>query len=746
MALLWLLAGWLLMGSNPTGVRAPVPIIQTAKLGVLAAETDRAWPLISLASVPELTEWPYWFFAAVAAGLLSYVFARKAAGGSQSIAAFFVTAFAVSMEPRHLVPAALLVWAGRVVIWSPPGSSSTWLSASSHAPNQAAEPRPLGAFVVSLVVMLVAAAFTVDFGLILLVVGLALLNQSLSRPAGFLRDRAGWMVFAGGVIVTGCIAVWMVPSFGNALIRPFSALWVPLPAGLFSRLESPWVGENLDWQNGLLLGVVCGCWWILVRDWNSDVRPWSVWLLSLLTMIGLGSAYFLWLCAFAAVVMIPRRSTAVSSVQVPYVWGVLCLLIVAGRFEPSATALWELGTQGESSVRLVDPTRWETTGRVMLTNLDQAGDWQSRQSSIYFDLLVDDRWDVFAEKYPEYGALCDDISHVRAESYVRQDATWGGYLLKHREWEPALYVVDTSDVDAIRRMAFSPHWSLMGLDARRTIFGRPQVATNRQQIQNASSVLATFEWRGTSSFDSMHDVVAVGDRHSRRRVAAALGVLRMPYASLRLVAEDAAESTEMLRCWNYLELAHRHHRYSGEISLLDQPRAIFRLLKFNEAGRLSKSELMRIQRVLTSLRVGEDRISQLLNGQHRPPMDSVGMQVAPNTVAEERMRKALANGDRIICSETIPHLEPAIRDYYALLFSAAELPAESTSRQLGKLLASNLPDRLRGEALYYLACLNIEVGDSAAAIESLQSSTREEPHAAYDPLRQLALQMVQPMR
>lgn len=200
-----------------------------------------------------------------------------------------------------------------------------------------------------------------------------------------------------------------------------------------------------------------------------------------------------------------------------------------------------------------------------------------------------------------------------------------------------------------------------------------------------------------------------------RRVASVLGAMRLPYAALRVLPPDSAASTESVRTWCYLELAHRHRRHSGETSLLDQYRAVARLRKSHPTANWTTDEMRRAAYSLEGLgvpmrnrrfAVGESRAGQQEGGwshcaaSENGDLKSKSATPAGASISESQLRRAMAEGDVAACRRLVSKLEGKSRNYYDLLVSANTSPPSQLYPNLRALIdANDLPERLRGESL-----------------------------------------------
>ena len=385
--------------------------------------------------------------------------------------------------------------------------------------------------------------------------------------------------------------------------------------------------------------------------------------------------------------------------------------------------------------RLIDPTRWETSGPVLLMNLDHASDWQTPRCRESFQLLLDDRWDIFDDLYPNYANVCRDIGNIRAISYLRSDGQWGGYIRWTNEWKPTLLVVDSRDRDVLRRLSLSPDWRVVGIDAKRTIYAWDDAPQNKRQLAYATNTFLRLEWPRPLPDDWDSRLLVAHEPREWRRVASVLSAMRLPYAALRTLPLDWEWETEKERAWAYTELAHRTHRHAAETSLLDQFRAVARLRRGLEESRFSGKEKVRIARGLAALDLAE--LAHEFEPFANAPPES---KPSPDATPEQHLRHALARADAARFPQLLPQLSSSVRRFYEVLTSANHKTARELFIDLTTVLAApQLPDRLRGEAWFYQGCLAIEAGDSQAATHAFTESQRTDPTSPFGSLRKFHL-------
>lgn len=724
---------WLLLlawcaASQPRRLVEGPQVVPSAWTAVLAP--DWAWtpPLAATAESAGWSQWPGWVFMAAATAVIAAMARRVGEAFPIEFAMLAAGVLVLTLEPRDLLPAACLL---------------PLLAGGREEFDRGRGRWSRGARWASRVVALLA---TLEFGLVW---GLLLLSRALprrsadaGRPPQRQTGRGEWVV--AGVVFAGLAALgaWE-RGFVPALLRPVSWMWYRPDPQVFPSLSPVFVEGKAGFvgmQAGLaaLLLAAWGRRWREPRDWGRDD-----WLLLAASAIGLGCSRYLWLCVFAALASTSRNPAA----SAPGAARRRSRLALAGGWLLSVVALWwnwplhsQVLAVGGLPPRLVDPSGWGATGNVLLTNLDQSGDWRPARGARGPRLLVDDRWDLFGGMYAEYAAVCRDIGDVRHESYLRSDSRWGGYLSALRAWSPTLLAIDSSDLDRIRSVSLSPHWRILAIDGRRTMYGWLDDRQGDRQAVRAMRTLAQLEWPQVESVDPQ--VIAAADAADARRVAAVLCAIRLPYAALRLIRSDVGREAEELRTWCYLELAHRAWRYAGTASLLDQSRAAWRLRQESVRRRLSTRDRERIARGLAAL--GLAALARELSmsgatvagngGDHPPPAGPATAREALTGV-ERQVCEALLRGDAAAAGSLVGELPASEERYYRALLGAREQgPAEAYGALRGAVEAADFPARLRGEAAFYLACLAIEAGDAAQAVKWLRQSLRGEPPSEWNPL------------
>ena len=409
--------------------------------------------------------------------------------------------------------------------------------------------------------------------------------------------------------------------------------------------------------------------------------------------------------------------------------------------------------------QFVDPTLWDTSGRVMLMQPEFSSRWQTERLRKSFSLIVNDLWDLFAAEYQNYQLVCRDLSEFRSSRYLRSDGTWGGYRQWTNQWKPTLLVVDSSDLDGIRRLSVSPDWTVVGIDSHRTILAASDDAKNASQIRKASQVLSELEWPSPQFDGSYGNVLVVSG--ARRKVARVLLAIRLPYAALR-VMPDETDRGDDLSALCHFEISQRVFRHTQRHSLLDQYRAIYHLRQLVDSDQLSGQQLIRVARGLEGLHEPATAIefSERLGDRSRastPQQRQWAAELivrcesqlanesrADKLTPEDSIRQAFRSGDLPAVNRCLATLDGREREFFQILAEAITSSPEDVYLKLIALLNSpEFPNRLHGEALFYLGSLAIEVGDSPSAATAFSASIQADPSQSLNSISRMSLMNLQ---
>lgn len=727
----WLIAWLLLLSSCRNGPASPVQLLASALPAALTP--DWAWrvPLAGTGWLTAAFEWPYWLYATVMA-VLTVCLVRHRFGDIPAVSRYAVlVTLALLADPADVLPAGMILLAlslcgdrcrtaGRYI----------WIA---------------GCVGVALAVV----TLCLDFSLLLVV----LCACWVIRPPEHLPRTLPQLVATA--IVTACgLGVLLSEGFAAAALRPVS--WVKVPAGLFT--VTPLVVE--DWWSGLTAAMLVVCVIDVWRHcWKAPEVPLSaIGVCGLLSVLAVTCRSYSWVSVAGMCCVLDRRSSARDVPQRAGLVPAAAVVIAFMGVLPLGSDGWRFVLTGVWPVNLLDPTDWESSGPVLLMDPSASERWAGGELHRRYPVLVDDRWDAFAELYPDYQWLCRDLSEIRNSRYLRTDGQWGGYRPWVERWQPVLLEVPAGDRDSLRRLSLSPHWKTMGIDSQRVILGRVDVDGNRPRIQAAGRLLAELEWPGPGFSGELDGIIVASGERRMAAVAHVLLALRLPYAAMRLMPDDAADADALLAL-SWFELAHRVYRQTQMHSLLDQYRAVSGLRRLLQRGRLSGTQLLRVARGLEELEQFEVAVDFARASQNESSVRNAAVERSPaadlmercrarrNDLLkreaaadpEERVRRTLLAGDRPAESD-MAELPDGQRDFYVLLTSAADADSETLYRGLiAQLNRPGFPAHLRAEATFYLAGLATEIGDSPGAIQAFQAALRMAPTLPLNSVSRVAL-------
>uniref|UniRef100_A0A7C2K097 Uncharacterized protein n=1 Tax=Schlesneria paludicola TaxID=360056 RepID=A0A7C2K097_9PLAN len=687
-----------LLGTNAAWLSDQVRVLPTASLAVLAPTDSWRVPLSLVPTVESLSEWPFLAVAAAAAVLIALA-CRDENGDASLDRLFAAVGLCLLMQPSHLLSAGLLLL----------------LSRETHAQARAGAGWRIAALV------LAGVLGTLEFGLLLLLGGLALVGQLLdARKSPSAVRSALWPVVVLAAGAGLACAVW--PGFAHAALRPVSWLWIRPPAALLPAL-SPMIASPTGLLALILLLPFWSLQWWAALSQRDDAQSLSR-LVSLMVchVMGLGCLWYSFLTGVALVSLHrgPARWALLS--WRPRTVLTAAIAVALGRVLLVTDTAPLLA--GAPVQRLVQPTAWNTSGPVLLLNLGHTADGRQGTMARQLPLLVDDRWDCLGSFYPTYAAICRDLREVRDFRYLRTDGEWGGYTPWIQAWSPALLAVDSTDTESIRGLSLSTDWRVMGIDGRRTLFGRADEPRNLPQMRQALNCLLTLEWPARLSAFSLENTILSGNAADDRIVAGALCGLRFPYAGLRFLRNDRSTAAERVRVLCHLELAHRVSRYASQGSLLDQYRAVVLARRYLHSAAVSAEDRTTIERALQTLTHPTDA----------PPFPARADEPPP----ERELRSALLNGDEAASRRWLKEIEPPLQPLYQALINAPARPAQDVYRELQevvKTMADTVSAAHRGEAQFYLGCAAIEAGESLMAIGAFEESARLAPNLPFREIR-----------
>jgi hypothetical protein len=222
----------------------------------------------------------------------------------------------------------------------------------------------------------------------------------------------------------------------------------------------------------------------------------------------------------------------------------------------------------------------------------------------------------------------------------------------------------------------------------------------------------------------------------------------------------------MLSSLCHFELAHRVFRQTQTHTLIDQYRSIYQLRSLVRRDQVPAKQLIRIARGLETLHEYETAVEfathlvtqtdSALNQEQQWATELISrcrLQIAvestePANEPEVAARRALRAGDRAAVENCLRLLDQKSRDFFRILAGAVDESAEDTYLQLiSEVNRPDFPAELRGEALFYLGSLAIEVGDSPSAATAFSASIQADPLQARNSISRISLtSMQQPTR
>jgi len=711
----WLLSFLLVLAVAPVSRGDAVPVVSVIE-ATLAP--DWAWepPIVRWSAVLWDARLPFWMYAAGMA-LVIVRFLRQAPSDSGGFERYsLLIALSLLARPVDLFAGAILLGARR---WLSPRHGKTgWRRGTA----------------VWLLLAFSAVTLCLEFSVILFV----LMFQWVMTRAGQ-GGMIRWLPPLAAIITCG-VAATLSRGFATALMRPVS--WLDVPEVLIPM--SPFLVDG--WIQGLAVGLAVVC---VGNVWRTIWQPGHINFLALLSISGLSllalsCRYYTWLSLVGLLCIIERP---VGQYEIPGTarrWRCVAAVVVLGCLIPQTAAAWLFVARGSWPAEIVDPAQWNSSGPVLLMEPATADRWRTRSLKGRHQVVIDDRWDLFADQYPMYRRLCRDLSEIRNSHYLLNDGTWGGYRHWVDLWKPSLLEVPASDTDSLRRLSLSPHWKVMGIDSRRVVFGLKDLPQNKPQIQVVATLFAELEWPSPQfDGDLQGAIVAVGD-HQRMTVARVLLALRLPYAAMRLLPEGHRDS-ELVEALCYFELAHRAYRQTRTPSVLDQYRAVSQLRSLLDRGCLTDKQTVRIALGLEEL--GElqsaidfaGHVAKETGGDDAASLPSRAMSLiercrseladGPSTERSARpdsqVRRALLAGRPNEARHHLEKLSNDARDFYGVLVSATDAGSEQLYRSLlAQLNRPEFPAALRAEATFYLGSLAVEIGDSPGAAQAFMESSR----------------------
>lgn len=722
----WLAAFLLLIGGEPAWQSAIVTIVPPPGPGVL--EPASAWPVLvsHLPGSEAAGTWPYWLFAAVASGLISCATASVRLKGEALSVFCLASGLALSLEPVRLPAAVLVFSAGRLAVAS------------------TLRDRPRRWLISAGLLIGLAGLVSVDCGVVLLVLttafGLDVIHRIASRSAVTPLLRNVLLIWLTGLAV----AALCLPDSVRIWLRPLTALWLRSDLTLDVSLSPVLWNRDLWCPGGLLAAVTITALCSPDGDRSRQLRRTAT--VALLSLTGLTCGVFVALALAGLAGALSDRPTS-NPVETAMPQSASTRWMTFARLSCVAAGLLRIGFSfhehgstvltGGIRERRVNVSGWELSGRVLLMNPGQAGDWIRGDLGGRFTPLIRDCLIAPADQLANYAGVCGDIRHGRKHHHLRPDGTWGGYEAWLQEWNPALIVLESSDLQAIRWLSIDPDWRLLSIDSRRTVFGRASLAGCREQAARAGRLLFHLEWPHPVPPETADGILEPGTAADSRRVAAVLNAIRLPWAAIRVLPLDQHPETIQVRVWSDVELAHRTLRQTGQPSLIDHFRAMRGLSSLRQSTR-SRSELRQIDAAIASLRYAA------FLSRHSPSLPGSTTATGYSRPApEEQVRGGFINGQDETLRTSLREVTPEpLRDWYAALAVLSHGTAADAYEALMNVMrqeASGLPVRIRAESSFYLGCLALELGRPDEARGHFLDSHRTEPFSHMAGLRDFYL-------
>ncbi len=701
---LWWVASLLLvLSTNPYWFDRSAQVV--APLHNCLLSTGDAWqlPLASWGPVDTSAAWPFWAFAICASLITALVAQRTAMTHHALLSVMLLPGLSVSLRPDQLLGTICVLLACRFASTQP---SSDWKTK----------------FTVSALVFAISVMVTLEFGIVVLILLAMAASQfeSHTDPDGIQPERRFPRVailLAAGLT----LAALADDGFAQALFRPVNWLW--RDTSLMPSMQFFSGGPQEIIASALTGVVILAAVWQLLKTENTSFTHKLLGLV--LAAIGLGCGRYSAVTAIAICELntkdARRHSPALSKLWMPC----SCVLVAVLQWS------WLLANNGTSVIggssqdRLVDTSLWRFQGPVMLTNPDHASDWQTAACRDQFPLLLDDRWDAYSNQVSGYTSVTHDMLEGLREFYLRQDGTAGGFNTFLKQHRPVAIVVDSRNLGAIRHLSVDPTWRVMSIDSRRTILGLSDSSDTGPQTQRAGNLFMQMEWPKPHANMPLKGTLALGAADDSRAVGMVLTAMRLPYAALRILPDDDCRDTARVRTWCYLELAHRSIRHTGQPSLLDQFRAVVRLRQLGSRLLTPRRERDRIRRALASLQ--DKHLRTGLSGDLTHSISE----------PEQIVRSALQNGNWTDGMAASSSIEPSsARQFYGSLLTSNEVPLGDVRSGLQSALeSSDLPARIREEALFYCGCIELELRNTEAARQFFAQSQRIAPESRFSALR-----------
>ena len=662
-------------------------------------------PIGRISALQSMIAIPFWLSAACLSFVSAAIAWAYCERGRWVFPLLFLPAVTLAGHPSQLVTLLLFALTG-------------WFGAVASSNVR----RPRWLVLCSLCLAVVAVLTSLEFGLLLSLLCLELLGFR-DWDAATPNRLPGFAVLL--VVVSLAAGAALSPGFQQALVRPVTAVAAdPLlysSVDLFAQPLPRMIGYGLCY-----LAMLACVWQRMIQPGGLLRRIAAVWV-ALMGVLCLPYAVLVmvYLAAGSAVEINPTLAASQSRREKHrWTWGYVVLAAVAFLMVSSYRGVSLLA--GQHSTRLVDVSSWRFDGPVFLTDVSQSPHWGASELHKRFPVLTGDRWDdtLRGNSATEYQQAVYDLLSGRREHYQRSDGTFGGYQSFFDQHKVVAVAIDTRQLSAIREFSVDRVWRVMALDAERVIFGRSDQPATAAQTRRAGQLLFQLEWPKPTVAIQPDGILAIGNRVDSRAVARVLNAIRLPYAALRVVADDTTAAGQEVRAWSYVELANRALRHCGRPSLIDHYRAVHGLQQLRGSLFASRAALGQVERALTVLRVSGDCPD--LNG------TAVGE-------AECVVRMHLLRGDHQAAADACADVGTAsVSEFYRTLCGVLDDSPEKLLAGLGEVSANDQirPD-LRDEAAFYMGCLALELGDVQKSRAAFLPGSTLSDVSPWQPLRDL---------
>lgn len=682
-------------------------------------------PFSGIRSVPAFQQVLELFFLTpdVHIGLLGFVFSIIAMWQTQNVSAavrsIFILLFSTTAPAQPLAMIAVMMLSFAIFQHDANQQMKRWLLA---------------------ICGLLCPLITVEYGLAEAWIVLLLLSLMADR-----KQLSDWLPL-GGLLFFLFVASCFSRSFFEGLLRPASFLWTPLTSDLFPAIEQL---DTAILSHPWLLGLLLAAFGLAGLQSLKQFSP-----VLLLVIPGLLSSHYLWYATFGMAIYsrwsVQTKPLKPAFSKQPLILGAIALALTAmiGLQFSTISKRYEHG-QGH-----LQPEQWNTQGQVLLFDLNQSSFWQKPDRHRRYSLTINDRWDQQSNDWNQYLGFRQDLGEVRGGSYLRSDLSWGGYTQLNQKIQCTVLSIPSDQLEQIRRVSLSPHWSLMGMDSKQVLFGWKQTASHRRQFRNANNMVTQLEWPSGQKALPDNTIVAQSATESLQ-ISKVLQAMRFPYAALRYLPEQGLSTQEenFQRAMCLLEMAHRTKRHSGQPLLVAQARALHLLsmmqdvpcVGFNEALMTAKN-LKQIGSIPLAIdwanqaketaRTDKQTLSAnlLIQSLTDRPQPAAKSSMEPM----ERFQFQLAQGDFENAKVTMELLKDVHKQYAQTLWAMSSMPATDCYFLLEQMIKSNsLPPEHKEEAYFIQGSLALEIGDTYASVTNFQQCLQHNAKSPYLPLVQM---------